>query len=45
VPILGRIAAGSPNLAAEDVEGREGRVIRALPHEPVFELLQAAGRV
>lgn len=31
--------------AAEDVEGREGRVIRALPHEPVFELLQAAGRV
>jgi D-aminopeptidase len=31
--------------AAGDVEGREGRVIRALPHEPVFELLQAAGRI
>jgi D-aminopeptidase len=30
---------------AEDVEGREGRVIRALPHEPVLELLRAAGRV
>ena len=31
--------------AAEDVEGREGRVIRALPHEPVLELLRAAGRI
>jgi D-aminopeptidase len=31
--------------AAEDVEGREGRVIRALPHEPVLELLRAAGRL
>ena len=31
--------------AAEDVEGREGRVIRALPHEPVLGLLRAAGRV
>jgi len=31
--------------AAEDVEGREGRVIRALPQEPVLELLRAAGRL
>ena len=31
--------------AAEDVEGREGRVIRALPHEPVLELLRAAERI
>ena len=31
--------------AAEDVEGREGRVIRALPHEPVLRLLRAAGRI
>ena len=31
--------------AADDVEGRAGRVIRALPHEPVLELLRAAGRV
>jgi D-aminopeptidase len=31
--------------AAEDVEGREGRVIRALPHEPVLGLLRAAGRI
>jgi D-aminopeptidase len=30
---------------AEDVEGREGRVIRALPHEPVLGLLRAAGRI
>jgi D-aminopeptidase len=31
--------------AAEDVEGREGRVIRALPHEPVLGLLRAAARI
>ena len=31
--------------AAEDTDGREGRVIRALPHEPVLELLRAAGRL
>ena len=31
--------------AADDVEGRAGKVIRALPHEPVLELLRAAGRV
>jgi len=31
--------------AAEDVEGREGRVIRALPHEPVLGFLRAAGRI
>ena len=31
--------------AAEDVEGREGRVIRALPHEHVLGLLRAAGRI
>jgi D-aminopeptidase len=31
--------------AAEDTEGREGRLIRALPHEPVLELLRAAGRL
>ena len=31
--------------AAEDVEGREGRVIRALPHEPVLGLLRAEGRI
>ena len=31
--------------AAEDVEGREGRVIRALPHEPVLGLLREAGRI
>ena len=31
--------------AAEDVEGREGRVIRALPHEPVLGLLRTAGRI
>jgi D-aminopeptidase len=31
--------------AAEDVEGREGRVIRALPHEPVLGLLRAQGRI
>jgi len=31
--------------SAEDVEGREGRVIRALPHEPVLGLLRDAGRI
>jgi D-aminopeptidase len=31
--------------AAEDVEGREGRVIRELPHESVLGLLRAAGRI
>ena len=31
--------------AAEDTDGREGRVIRALPHESVLELLRAAGRL
>ena len=31
--------------AAEDTDGREGRVIRALPHEPVLELLRGAGRL
>jgi D-aminopeptidase len=31
--------------AAEDVEGREGRVVRALPHEPVLELLREHGRL
>jgi D-aminopeptidase len=31
--------------AAEDVEGRAGRMIRALPHEPVLELLHQAGRI
>jgi D-aminopeptidase len=31
--------------AAEDVEGREGRVIRALPHESVLALLREAGRI
>jgi D-aminopeptidase len=31
--------------AAEDVEGREGRMIRALPHEPVLGLLRAARRI
>src|ERR671931_124331 len=31
--------------AAEDVEGREGRVIRALPREPVLELLRKHGRI
>lgn len=31
--------------AAEDVEGRAGRVVRALPHEPVLELLRRERRV
>lgn len=31
--------------AAEDTDGRDGRVIRALPQEPVLELLRAAGRL
>jgi D-aminopeptidase len=31
--------------AAEGVEGREGRVIRALPREPVLELLRREGRL
>jgi D-aminopeptidase len=31
--------------AAEDVEGRSGRVVRALPHEPVLELLRQHGRI
>jgi D-aminopeptidase len=31
--------------AAEDVTGREGRVIRALPHEPVLDLLRREGRL
>jgi D-aminopeptidase len=31
--------------AAEDVEGREARVVRALPHEPVVELLRREDRL
>lgn len=31
--------------AAEDTDGRDGRVIKALPREPVLELLRAAGRL
>jgi len=31
--------------AAEDVKGREGRVIHALPREPVLELLRRQGRL
>jgi len=31
--------------AAEDTTGREGRVIRALPREPVLDLLRAEGRL
>ena len=31
--------------AAEDVEGRDGRMIRALPHEPDLELLREARRI
>ena len=31
--------------AAEDVTGREGRVVRALPHDQVLELLAQAGRL
>jgi D-aminopeptidase len=31
--------------AAEDTDGRDRRLIRALPHEPVLELLRDAGRL
>ncbi len=31
--------------AAVDTEGRSGRVVRALPHEPVLELLRAHNRL
>ena len=31
--------------AATDTTGREGRVVRALPHEPVLELLRQHGRL
>ena len=31
--------------AAVDTTGREGRVVRALPHEPVLELLRRHGRL
>jgi D-aminopeptidase len=31
--------------SARDVRGRDGRVVRALPHEDVLELLAAAGRL
>ena len=31
--------------AAVDTEGREGRIVRALPHEPVLELLRRHGRL
>ena len=31
--------------AATDTTGREGRVVRALPHEPVLELLQRHERL
>jgi len=31
--------------AAEDTKGREGRVIRALPREPVLDLLRRGGRL
>ncbi len=31
--------------AAEDVTGRDGRVVRALPHDDVLELLRQAGRL
>ena len=31
--------------AAEDTDGREGRVIRALPHDAVLGLLREAGRI
>ena len=31
--------------AADDADGREGRVIKALPHEPVLELLREHGRL
>jgi D-aminopeptidase len=30
---------------AVDTEGREGRVVRALPHEPVLKLLRRHGRL
>jgi len=31
--------------AATDTTGREGRIVRALPHEPVLELLRQHGRL
>ena len=31
--------------AAVDTTGREGRIVRALPHEPVLELLRQHGRL
>ena len=31
--------------AAVDTEGRGGRIVRALPHEPVLELLRTHGRL
>ncbi len=31
--------------AATDTVGREGRLVRALPHEPVLELLRRSGRL
>ena len=31
--------------AAAETDGREGRIARALPHEPVLELLRWAGRL
>lgn len=31
--------------AAVDTDGRDGRVVRALPHEPVLELLRQHGRI
>ena len=31
--------------AAAETDGREGRIARALPHEPVLELLRSAGRL
>ncbi len=31
--------------AAVDTDGRSGRLVRALPHEPVLELLREHGRL
>ncbi len=31
--------------SAETTTGREGRIVEALPHEPVLELLAQAGRL
>jgi D-aminopeptidase len=31
--------------AAEDTDGREGRVVRAVPHEPLLALLREHGRL